>query len=123
MNKEEFVTYEQAEALKAAGFDYDTRDCYLETYRGKGYFRKDKPYNNFLKDGHCACPTLSQVAKWLREKKALHIVIVCSDIDKWGYVAHLYGNLNRIAYSDYVFPNYEAALSDGINKCLDFLNN
>ncbi len=103
---EEYVTYEQAKALSEAGFDYFGADkLYIDKASNKRYDRS----------------TLAQAAKWLREKKNLHIMIGCQNKDEWGYFISEIGATSAMAYG-INNESYEAALSAGVSKCLEIIN-
>ncbi len=122
MDGEDFVTYEQAKILQKYKFVEECRDCYVETVKGDT-FREEKTYTNHIPhDGCVACPTLSQAAKWLREKYELHILLDMTRKGTWYY------NLNNLKYHcsifyDDGFVSYESALSAGLEMGLKFIKN
>lgn len=76
---EDFVTFEIAKKLKKKGFN---EGCY-KYYEDKELKWSNSPwletqFNNYLPH-ITAAPTISQVLKWLRKEKNLHIAI-----DIWG---------------------------------------
>lgn len=105
---EDFVTVEIAKKLKEKGFPIKTRA------EGKWGLTE-------LKDVEIL-PTISQVLKWLREEKKLHIAI---DVwgRTWGYdIIELIGgcSLHWTAYREDI-KSYEDAALDGIKYILDNL--
>lgn len=131
----DFITFEIAKKLKEKGF---REECLLSYNDNGGLFSNcidtyDRPnqeldYSDFLRcynDGWINtydAPTISQVLKWLREEKKLHIVI---DIwgRTWGYdILELpSGNsLQWIAYREEI-NSYESAALAGIEYVLDNL--
>lgn len=60
---EDFVTYELAVKLKGKGFDWETQYKYERNIFARRY--EDIPM-----------PSISQVLKWLREEKKLHIEVM-----------------------------------------------
>ena len=67
---EDFVTYELAVKLKRKGFDKDTVHYYNELGQiCVSLVDEEYPY---------PCPTISQVLKWLREEKKIHIEFVAA---------------------------------------------
>lgn len=87
--KEEFVTYEIAVKLKKKGFPQIKKGT-LAMYNEEGEWYSlsetlDDYYYSFedFDDKDCVCPTISQVLKWLRKGKSLHIEIVSS---AYGYI-------------------------------------
>lgn len=106
---EDFVTFEIAKKLKEKGFPIKTKT------EGKWGLTELKEVDTL--------PTISQVLKWLREEKKIHIAIGYSGETKWRYV---------VIYLDDVYfcnPNItkkrfdkwgQAALA-GVNYCLDNL--
>ena len=110
---EDFVTYELAVKLKRKGFDKDTVHYYNELGQicvslvDEGY-----PY---------PCPTISQVLKWLREEKKLHIVIDFDGGMNWYYQIALYGLTTYEKESEHKYNSYEQAVLAGIEYVLDNL--
>lgn len=95
--KEEFVTYEISVKLKEKGFK---EKCFAYYYpkgselifnanQFRGGIVEDCLYSNNSLPNDCMAsdfvdaPTISQVLKWLREKKSLHIEIVSA---AYGYI-------------------------------------
>lgn len=136
MNMEKnFVTYEQAIALKNFGFkeytlyhykelDYD--DIYpnvVDTENAElgDYFQNFKDTSSFI-----AAPTLAQVQQWLRETKGLFLFSNrCIDDDAKGEYFWTLNDrfMHRLHLKEYkFFKTYEEALSDGIDFCLEILN-
>lgn len=127
MNKD-FVSFNLAKKLKEKGFPqekdwtiamYDedenwysliTTSYYIE------YIFEDFDDNDF------ACPTISQVLKWLREEKKIFVVI-----HPTGHVVQYYYTVHNLARSfdtfEYTqsFATYEQAAIEGIEYCLDNL--
>ena len=136
MNTEDFVTYEQALALKKLGFDYKVTH-YYETnsniYNFHPAFEQgwytcydinvdilSKNFNEFK--GHCSAPTLAQVQKWLRKEKKYHIAPLCIEENIWYYsVDELIQNV-VVALNESEFTSYEEALSSGITECIKILD-
>ena len=102
---EDFVSYEIAKKLKEKGFEW----CKVTTYNPKTKVR-----NNHIE------PTISQVLKWLREEKKLHIVIDYNNPSLWSYVLYRFGEgyMNKIGED---FNSYEQAVLAGIEYILDNL--
>lgn len=137
---EDFVTFEIAKKLKEKGFReecfaYYTSEytlynnlvvlCddkylevaeidYTESLTSNNSVRENK-YNNI-----CDAPTISQVLKWLREEKKIHI---CVDFDgdmNWYYQIAIYGSTD-IAADGYGYNDYELSALAGIEYVLDNL--
>ena len=133
---EDFVTYEIAKMLKEKGYNCELpyamyneigQFCLLTTSAPyhvceSGYkYREYYDYNDFDKNDFIA-PTISQVLKWLRKEKKIHISI---DIwgRTWGYdILNLpSGNsLHWTAYDENI-NNYEQAALAGIEYVIDSL--
>lgn len=126
MIQEEYVTFEQAKALKELGFPQNEPYIYLDSGEfdikalNKKVWLEHQPYY--------ACPTLSLVQKWLREENEYEISIEA--------FPHKYEKKYNITivdanhYSNYhsyecVFyetkDTYEQALSARIDKCIELL--
>lgn len=118
----EIVSFEIAKKLKEKGFD---EVCYNYYEPLKHCLNQIKtPWTN--KDGESygviTAPTLSQVLKWLREEKKLHISIEYgyAEIPIWDFEIRLIGNYGRW-WTDETYSSYELAALAGVNYCLDNL--
>ena len=124
---EDFVTYELAVKLKERGFNcmypiamYNERGVFHELYTSVGNMQY-YDYDDFDERDTIA-PTISQVLKWLREEKKLHISINTWG-RTWGYdIIHLvHGkSLHWTAYCESI-KTYEQAALAGIEYVLDNL--
>lgn len=108
--KEDFVGYDLAVKLKEKGFDeYCEYGHILEGDKGVLY-----------------TPTISQVLKWLREEKELHIEIY---MHHNCYLWEIYNTTIYDAdftqksekYSEIEYEKYELAALAGVNYCLENL--
>lgn len=131
MTHEDYVSFEQAKALKELGFDWETLSCYLHVYEGEHGWRfrmlERLKSRNDPKDYTClAAPTLAQAQKWLREIKGIDITIDhvyhrLDTGDKVMYGLHI-GNQSTFKTEFYLnYDSYEEALSAGIDKALELL--
>ena len=126
MIMEDFVTFEVAKKLKEKGFVqgfnvYGIRPIYYNSDTIK-FISDIGAYEAEYFGENISCPTISQVLKWLREEKDLHIVI---DIWErtWGYdiLSLPDGNcLHWTAYNEKI-NSYEKAALDGIEYVLNNL--
>lgn len=138
MNKEDFVTYEQAIALKKLGF----KEKCLYHYNTLGiinpnYFNENTNYiidTNTLYDVYnnkqdsyeehtiCDAPTLSQAQKWLNKNKNLKLFVVPSNSSRLPY-SYIVFNTTKTIYknSPIYYSSYEEALSAGISECINIL--
>lgn len=71
----------------------------------------------------CASPTISQVLKWLREEKGLHIEIlhIFSEKTLWDFEVTHIGSYERWWSNLELFDTYEQAAIAGIEYVLDNL--
>lgn len=131
---EDFVSFELAVKLKKKRFDkpcfaYYTNDdtLYLnhswkagENYSGcllsHNLMHKDSVSGKFVD-----APTISQVLKWLREEKKIHIVIDFDGGMCWYYQIALYGLTTYEKESEHKYNSYEQAALAGIEYVLDNL--
>lgn len=139
---EDFVSFDLAKKLKRKGFVckypfamYNELGVFHELYTScdetlvnctlgnRGYY----DYDDF-DECDCAAPTISQVLKWLREEKKIHIVIdVCNG--NWEYSIKEKIRLNELLqYISQTTPvpicrssSYEESALAGIEYCLDNL--
>ena len=136
LKTEDFVTYEQALALKKLGFIESCLYYYKyhklipnEFMNDSGYYYI--PLKHFYRsmnsecpeqDDICDAPTLWEAQDWLMREKGIHIILKSSFKEK------------QILYTPYIasydwgrpcegdFPSeYKKALSDGITECLRIL--
>ena len=138
----DFVTFEIAKRLKEKGFDEECLAYYTSEYtlyNNKVVLCDDKYLNvseidyedclysyNTQKDKSLStivdAPRVSQVLKWLREEKNIHICIGYSDNINamWDYEVTL---LDGALYqnSDFGYKSYEEAVLAGIEYVLDNL--
>lgn len=101
----DFVNFKLAQKLKEKGFEW----VKITTYNPKTKVR-----NNHLE------PTISQVLKWLREEKGIHVCIALGEFSDWMYdVSRIDGNM--FCKAEDGFKSYEQAALAGVNYCLDNL--
>ena len=135
--KEEYVTYEQAQALKRLGFAEKVNHAYLKKISidpelsvgdlKEMYSKDPKNYNDNRKGAEkglffCSAPRLDQAQKWLRDTKELHVLPRLENVNKPDYVCIvtlMRKEIIRITNNGSYFPNYELALSAGIDAALD----
>lgn len=123
----EFVNFEISKKLKEKGFDEpcemyyhihdDIADCVgsLESTGGERNFVNS---NNKYR---CAAPTISQVLKWLREEKGIHIEIRLFSIG-YGFDIIQVTDRKKLAWSGtYEHDTYEQSALAGIVYVLDNL--
>lgn len=123
---EDFVTIEIAKKLHENGFNepcinainpygctYLNGWCeYLDNRDGEHITQKD------LKEGCYLLPTISQVLKWLREEKKIHIQILFTcPPNKWEYITVKMTN-NELRGMYTTFTSYEQAALAGIEYAL-----
>lgn len=140
---EDFVTYELAIKLKEKGFNLhcvsfyalenftaeyvdSCGDCYeVDFEKGILYLNYPLRYKKF-EEKMLPAPTISQVLKWLRDKKKIYIVIAVnptlSTKDKIAYYYQVYSNSNGVT-SDYYeseecYAQWEECAIDSIKYVL-----
>ena len=102
---EDLVNFEMAKKLKEKGFEW----VKITTYNPKTKVR-----NNHLE------PTISQVLKWLRDEKGIHVCIALGEFSDWMYdVSRIDGNM--FCKAEYDFESYEQAALAGIEYAIDNL--
>lgn len=126
---EDFVSFEIAKKLKEKGFN---EGCY-KYYENKELKWSNSPwletqYNSYMPH-IIAAPTISQVLKWLREEKKIHIEIFLYD----GKYSYLVKSITQICEDDLFhkclnedtvdeeYQFYEKAALAGIEYVLDNL--
>ena len=124
MNLEDFVTYDQAVALKNLCFNYDCDYCYSEDKELYKYDYHTEYYTGVNND--LPVPTLFQAQKWFRKEKGLYLMYDMGQDRKnngkfgW-YVTDNHGYIVSDLASEVVFDTPEEALLVGITKCIEFL--
>ena len=144
---EDFVTFELAKKLKEKGFDMACIYAYCEKGGWNSYTQKHEPITYILRtDGNpfgsyytgknwnkeyktnknkiqCSAPTISQVLKWLRDEKKIHIMMATyshypNNTHNWGYEII---NLQTYTCEHYNcrFNSYEDAALAGIEYVID----
>ena len=134
---EDFITFEIAKKLKEKGFNCELpyamyneigQFCLLTTSAPyhvceSGYkYREYYYYNDFDKNDFIA-PTISQVLKWLRKEKKVHIGFGYSPRKKWRYVVMYMDDrfYNKPTLAVDGFLNIEQAALVGIEYVIDNL--
>ena len=113
---EDFVPFDILKKHKEKGFKTETTDwCYLG-----GNLVQVKKYINISPYEYA--PTISQVLKWLRKEKKLHISIEYEyeEIPVWDFEIRLIGNYGRW-WTDETYSSYELAALAGIEYTLNNL--
>lgn len=126
MTHEDFVTFEQAKALKEMGFDWEVVKGYshFPGEKVKTFYAQEENVNAIYSKWCFAAPSLSQAQKWLCEVKGIAPNIIAHD-GGFYHCDDIY--LPNAEYAGY-FPSdptrystYEQALSAGIDKALELL--
>lgn len=132
MSNEDFVSYEIAQALKKAGFDWKCTMAYHHDMYSKhkletmGYALTVQKLNEFTEV--FVAPTLAQAQKWLREKKRWHIEVCINGcrnmfcVEIWEMKTNSgYLMLENEDGHAMLFDTYESALSAGIAAALKLI--
>lgn len=125
----DLVNFELAQKLKEKGFKekclchYVGEDLYYNIEspiaNNQLWFSHNKFDNIWHRDNYDA-PTISQVLKWLRDEKGIHVCIALGEFSDWMYdVSRIDGNMFCKAEDD--FESYEQAVLAGIEYVLDNL--
>ena len=117
---EDFVSFSLAKKLKKKGFNKRVCGYYRET---GGLSICNTPMNSNALENEFSAPTISQVLKWLREEKKIHVAGGYSAFSKWRYVVMF---LDERATTEPTFSSkrkesYEQAALAGIEYCLNNL--
>lgn len=124
---EDFVPYEIAKKLKEKGFNIPFYFYYRTDDKLLRHANVTNPlvYCDKIDDEVVIAPTISQVLKWLREEKQLHIVIVTghnivTNTHLWGY--KIWDLANHVWLHAMIADNsYELAALSGIEFVIDNL--
>lgn len=125
MIKEQFVSFDTARMLKEAGFDENCRSSYYAT----GNVCYSDCNNSGLSNGYVSRPTQAVAARWLREKKGLHVYAIQTNLPltkphttewEWGYIITKVDNPNTPdKLFDMNYTTYEEAMEAGIRHALE----
>lgn len=128
---EDFVTYKLAKKLKEKGYpQHWSDDDYIVENEYDDNFEVGSRYDRCFIPEHLptiSAPTISQVLKWLREEKKIHINV---DIDEFGWEYRIckFQKVDNEIYNfdlDYLasysgeFMSYEQAALSAIEYVLD----
>jgi hypothetical protein len=117
---EDFIPFELALKLKEKGFNYKCYYCYKNSIIMS---HCSEPLNHNGDAVTYSAPTISQVLKWLRDEKKIHIATGYSNVSKWRYIIiHLGENFVKEANVwEKGFESYEQAALAGIEYVLNNL--
>ncbi len=114
MNKE-FVSYEQALALKELGFDEKCLGSYskIDKIPDFEYHNKPKLYSKLFakKTPHCVAPLYQQAFDWFREKHQLYpeILLDQTSSPKFCYkISRFLGNLDYLSEIEWDWENIQS---------------
>lgn len=122
--REEYVTCDQAKALKELGFDWPCRFAATSEDAPKGLYwtYPDDATNSCLYNRSFTIPTQAVACRWLREETGLILHVFYNDANKgYGWYILNKANGSREGIWSYISHSYEAALSAGIDCALELL--
>lgn len=121
MEDEDYVSYQTALALKAAGFSEVTLGKYVDCPKDPVLFSGMiyEPWN--LNEDEILAPSLYDAAKWLRNSEAIDIDIRSTRLTilRYDYMIH---DWNKKRISPQYYDTYEEALSAAIEDALNLKN-
>lgn len=133
----QLVSFEQAKGLKELGFPQEVHPWHLyDVHTGILYKDYDDYSQVYLTENDtCMAPTLELAAKWLREEKNILIEPRTKSFSTNGFFKCFVLNCSKdctkcaeyqIYWTDFggdnvCFPNWETALSAGIDKAIKIL--
>lgn len=133
--EEQYVTFKTAMLLQKAGFDVPCTVYYECDCERNGIHRRNscvKTNHNYdWPSAYYSCPTQVLVAKWLREKHKLHVIIDAHDCHTtngiktvWYYTICPIGDCSIIESSVVGvarYRSYEEAMEKGIQEAVDLI--
>ena len=124
---EDFVSFDLAKKLKEKGFQQDYNIFgYKLIYSNNTtikYISNIGAYDKEYFGENVSCPTISQVLKWLRKEKKIHISIdyKCR-FGKWYWCAYSLNKQEKVeVFSECIYENYEQTAIAGIEYVIDNL--
>jgi hypothetical protein len=121
---EDFVSFSIAKKLKEKGYPQAEKNALAMYNKDSEWYSLSPTLDDFYYDfrdfdeNDCVSPTISQVLKWLRDEKKIHIEIS----PKWQYTVYDMRCNPWIGYSDMQnYDDYTMAVIAGIEYCLDNL--
>ena len=135
LTEKDYCDYDTCVALKELGYNRGAyayyfpnhkEDLIFNTHQMRGCSINEmlKGYNTYPKDvmgcEFIDAPTISQVLKWLRDEKKIHIQIVVWE-KGWYYEVWEFGDEPVFKIQSEDFKTYEEAALAGIKYCLDNL--
>ncbi len=133
--EDEFVTYNQALALKELGFD---EPCFGKIYADGGSEQLSYLYKNSDQIGKvtsCSAPLYQQAFRWFRDKHQLFYTIEtnCSQLSfEWGFDYTIFDKENdkwtstepqNCPPGETTYKTYEESESACINKLIELIKN
>lgn len=137
MEMTDYVSYDLALKLKAAGFNEPCDHCYAKTSESQHEFigmTTSRDYNK-PRDGEppflspiCSAPALWHAQKWLREKKKIDVLVYNCACGYLWEVSKATNGTGLILFDEKgddensgCWTSYEAALSAGIAAALELI--
>lgn len=121
---EDFVSYELAVALKAAGFDEPCIAQWAREPDGKPILLGSTAFvfsNAELKGRDVTAPLLWHAQKWLREKHHISVRVSYLSYHQVWFADWLNLDSGEFDDTDATFAAYEKALADGIEAVLELI--
>jgi hypothetical protein len=117
-NSLSLVTFEQANRLKAAGFDWNVEYCY---YTDEKVHRSSKRNHNRGNDEWSA-PTVALAIKWMRDVKGIPCGVVPCDTTG-NYIAIIFDDDDKSPITLSCYQYYEATESALLDELLNLIEN
>lgn len=137
MNHDDYATFEMAQALKSAGFDYPCYELWDFNFADdhspvKVRRLKDAPRTTVMRCTNSelesygvkaiSAPTLAIAQKWLREVHELSVEPACTTACLWNVnVCNADNMLSETIWSNIGYESYELALAAGISAALELI--
>lgn len=135
MNPTDYVTYQQAKALKTAGFNWPCDHYYAkgDAPDGQTWILASDISEDFnapqkcpFPQIQCSAPTLWQAQKWMREVKYICVTVYAQPYNGLpyytGYILYEGDETEVLDKESHWFDDYEQALSETIDVALDLIN-
>ena len=116
--QEQLISFETAKLAKEKGFDIKTKYSWYVPDNSKPIIEKHKPDGLY----YLSCPTQSLLAKWLREKYDIDVIINTYRNQNQKYYKYFISEKSKnVIKSEEYYNTYEDTLEIGLQEALKLI--